>query len=115
MNRLKEKSARYISHRDFLSKCIQENLVPKRVEITLEPTIGNFDQEFVNNWYTNLKQFFLVLIKQIVANCDKTEQKTQTKINKTETILKQQLKKEDYKEIKTTITSSATATKKLLQ
>ena len=115
MNRLKEKSARYNWHKDFLSKCIQENLVPKRVEITLEPTIGNFDQEFVNNWYTNLKQFFLVLIKQIVANCDKTEQKTQTKINKTETILKQQLKKEDYKEIKTTITSSATATKKLLQ
>ena len=56
-----------------MSKCIQENLVPKRVEITLEPTIGNFDQEFVNNWYTNLKQFFIVLIKQIVANCDKAE------------------------------------------
>ena len=110
MNRLKEKSARYNWHRDFLSKSIQEDLV-----FTLEPTIGNFDQEFVNNWYTNLKQFFLVLIKQIVANCDKTEQKTQTKIHKTETILKQQLKKEDYKEIKTTITSSETVTKKLLQ
>ena len=110
MNRLKEKSARYNWHRDFLSKSIQEDLV-----FTLEPTIGNFDQEFVNNWYTNLKQFFIVLIKQIVANCDKAEWKTQTKINKTETILKQQLKKEDYKEIKTTITSNETATKKLLQ
>ena len=40
---LKEKSARYNSNRDFLSKFIQENLVPKALEITLEPTIGNFD------------------------------------------------------------------------
>ena len=23
----------------------------------LEPTIGNFDQNFVDNWYTNLKPF----------------------------------------------------------
>ena len=36
-------------------------------------------------------------------------------INETETILKQQLKKEDYEEIKNTITSNETATKKFLQ
>ena len=80
--------------------------------ITLEPTIGNFDQEFVDNWYTN--QFTIFLMKQIVAYCDKTEQQTQ-KNNETKTILKQQLKKEDYKEIKNTITYNETATKKLLQ
>ena len=80
--------------------------------ITLEPTIGNFDQEFVDNWHTN--QFTIVLMKQIVAYCDKTEQQTQ-KNNETKTILKQQLKKKDYKEIKNTITYNETATKKLLQ
>ena len=63
LNCLKEKSARYISHRDFLSKCVQENLVPKALEITLEPTIGNFDQEF-DNCCTNPKQFSIVLMKQ---------------------------------------------------
>ena len=47
--------------------------------------------------------------------CDKTEQKTQKNINETETILKQQLKKEDYKEIKNTIIANETETKKLLQ
>ena len=67
--------ARYNSHRDFLSKCIQENLVSKGIEITVEPTIGNFDQEFVDNWYTNLKHFSIVLMKQIVAYCNKAEQK----------------------------------------
>ena len=70
LNRLKEKSGRYNLHRDFLSKCIQENPVLKGLEITLEPTIGNFDQEFIDNWYTNLKQFSIVLMKQIVAYCD---------------------------------------------
>ena len=52
-------------------------------------------------------------MKQIVVYCDKTEQKTQKSINGTEKILKQQLKKEDCEEIKNSITSSETATKKL--
>ena len=50
-----------------------------------------------------------------MAYCDKTELKTQKNINETGTILKQQLKKEDYEEIKNTITSNESATKKLLQ
>ena len=44
------------SHRYFLSKCIQEKLDPKGLEMTHESTIGDFDQDFVDNWYTNLKQ-----------------------------------------------------------
>ena len=43
-----------------------------------------------------LKQFSIVLMKRIVAYCDKTEQKAQKKKkkknNETETILKQQLR-----------------------
>ena len=98
-----------------MSKCIQEKFVPKGLEITLEPTIGNFDQLFVDNWYTDLKQFSIVLLKQIVVHYDKTEQKTQKNINEAQTILNQQLNKEDYEEIKNTIISNETATKKLLR
>ena len=54
-------------------------------------------------------------MKQIVAYCDKTEQKTQKSINETETILKEQLKKYHYEEIKSTVISNETATNKLLQ
>ena len=32
-------------------------LTERFIEITLESTIGNFDQDFVDNWYTNLKPF----------------------------------------------------------
>ena len=47
---------RFNSHRDFLSKYIQEKLDPKGLETTHEPTIYSFDQDFVDNWYINLKQ-----------------------------------------------------------
>ena len=53
LNRLKK--VRCNSH-GFLSKCVQKKLDAKALEITQKPTIGNFDQDLVNNWYTNLKQ-----------------------------------------------------------
>ena len=77
LNLLKEKSAKYISHRDFLS--IQKDLVPKGLEITPESTIRNFHQGIADDWYTNLKQFSVVLMKQTAAYCDKTEQKAHKK------------------------------------
>ena len=45
----------------------------------------------------------------------KQNRKTQKNINETEVILKQQVKKKDYEEIRNTITSNETATKKFLQ
>ena len=41
-NRLKEKHARYESHKEFLTRCVSENLVPKGLKLELEPTLGNF-------------------------------------------------------------------------
>ena len=35
---------------------MQKKLDPKGLEVTHEPTIGNFDQDFVYNLYINLKQ-----------------------------------------------------------
>ena len=50
LNRLKDKSARYISHKEFLTRCIENKLKAKGLELSLEPSIGNYDQEFINNW-----------------------------------------------------------------
>ena len=44
LNRLKDKDARYQSHREFLSQCIESKLIPKGLKLELEPTIGNHDQ-----------------------------------------------------------------------
>ena len=55
LNRFKDKAVRYKPHKDFLSRCIAEELVPKVLKLELEPTIGNYDQEFVDTWYSKLK------------------------------------------------------------
>ena len=47
-----------------------------RLEVTLEPTIANRDQEFLDNWYSKQKQFSLSLMKDIVQFCDKSINKT---------------------------------------
>ena len=58
-NRLKDKRIRYESHKDFLSRCISEELMPKGLKLKLEPTNGNFDQEFVDTWYSQPSQELL--------------------------------------------------------
>ena len=64
---MKDKQARFVSHKEFLTRCVAEELVPKG----LEPTIGNHDQEFLDNWYSKQKQFLLLLMKDIVQFCEK--------------------------------------------
>ena len=43
LNRLKDKQVRFESHKEFLSRCITDGLVPKGLELMLQPTIGNHD------------------------------------------------------------------------
>ena len=76
LDRLNDKGVRYKSHKDFFSRCIAEERVPKGLKLELEPTIRNYDQEFVDTWYSKLKTFSLTLMKDIVAHCDKTIVKT---------------------------------------
>ena len=63
LNRLKDKNARYQSHREFLSQCVESKLIPKCLKLELDPTIGNHDQEFLDTWYSNQKEFSLTLMK----------------------------------------------------
>ena len=55
LNQLKDKAVRYKSHKDFLSQCIADEPVPKGLELELGPRIGNYDQQFVDMWYSKLK------------------------------------------------------------
>ena len=103
LKRLREKSARYSSHKISYFVSSKWSLSKKGLELTLEWRIGNYDQEFINNWYSNLKDFSLILMKQNVTYCKRTEQKTQMTITEFRTTLKQQLKKADYAEMPNTI------------
>ena len=57
---------------------------PKGLEFSLEPTIGNYDQEFINNWYSILKEFSFILIKDIENLCGKTVEETTKNIDETQ-------------------------------
>ena len=103
LKRLREKLARYSSHKISYFVSSKWSLSKKGLELTLESRIGNYDQEFINNWYSNLKDFSLILMKQNVTYCKRTEQKTQMTITEFRTTLKQQLKKDDYAEMPNTI------------
>ena len=68
----------------------------------LEPTIGNHNQEFLDNWYSKLKQFSLSLMEDFVQFCDKTINKTQ-EITTTELSLKTSTNNNQLQEIKAEI------------
>ena len=76
LNRLKEQSARYTLHKYFLSQCSSNKLVPKGLELTLERTIGNYDQCFIDDWYPKLKDFCLNLMEDVASFCNKTKKET---------------------------------------
>ena len=115
LNRLKDKQARFVSHKEFLTCCVAEELVPKGPEVTLEPTIGNHDQEFLDNWYSKQMQFSLSLMKDIVQFCDKTINKTAQDIKNTESSLKRNASQSQYHAIQTEINANEDSTRTVLQ
>ena len=66
LKRLKCKQASFLFHKECLTRCFVEEFVPKGPEVTLESTIGNYYQEFLENWYLKQKQFLLSLMKTIL-------------------------------------------------
>ena len=81
----------------------------------LEPTIGNQDQNFLDNWNSKLKQFLLSLMKDIVQFCDKTTDATTTEISTTETSRKNNTNQEQFKANQSEIKNSEAGARKILQ
>jgi len=115
LNRLQDKASRYNSHKEFLSQCIQNKLIPNGLKMEMEPTIGNHDQDFLDTWYSNLEDFSLVLMKQIVSFCDKTINQTEEDITKTKHVLKSETEKSEFNEIEKTINENLEASNRILR
>ena len=91
-NRLKNKAARYESHKQFLEKCIQDKLIPEGLRLQMEPTIGNYDYEFLHNWHVKLEKFSLELMTDVADFCNKTLANTRKVLKKLKWNLKLKLK-----------------------
>ena len=64
------------------------------MELSLERTIGNYDQEFSENWCTNLNKFSFILMKDIVKFCGKNIEETAKSIDETQIKFKRNLDKD---------------------
>ena len=82
LGRLLDKQARYESHISFLKRCITDKVIPNGLNRQLEPTIGNHDQEFLDNWYQKLNKFSFELMGDIVKFCEKLKPRKQMSLNK---------------------------------
>ena len=96
LNRLKDKVTRHEFQKGLLTRCIAEKLIPKDLKLQLEPTIGNFDQEFVDEWYSKLKGFSLILMKDITTYCEKTIKSTNDSIKNTEATLRNLTENQEF-------------------
>ena len=115
LNRLNNKAARYESHKQFLEKCIQEKLISEGLKLQLEPTIGNYDYEFLHNWYVKLEKFSLELMTHVIDFCDKTLVNTGKSIKKTEVELETKIKTKEFASVRETIALNKEETSKALQ
>ena len=79
--------------------CITEKLIPKGLKLELEPTIGNFDPGFVEEWYSKLKGFSLILVKDITTYCEKTIKSTNESIKNTEATLRNVTGNQEFRDI----------------
>ena len=87
------------SFKDFQSQCTETGSIPEGLKFELEPTNGNQKQQFLDNCYTKLKDFFITLMKDIVKFCDDAIQEIDALINSTEVSLKQSMEKEEFRNI----------------
>ena len=113
LDRLKDNSTRYESHKVFLNR-LAEKLVPKGSRLELKPTIANYDQEFVDTWYSKLKSFSLTLVKDIAYYCNKAMAQIKQNVRETGTNLKSVTAKEEYFQIEETTKTNEAKTKRLL-
>ena len=85
------------SHKEFLSRCITNGLVPKGLELMLESTVVNHDQNLVDNLNSKIKQFSLSVMKDIVQFCEKTIDATKAEISTAETSFRSNTSEEQFK------------------
>lgn len=106
LDRLHDKVTRYESHKEFLQKCIQQQLIPNGLKIDLEPTIGNHDEEFVCKWYEKLNKFSLELMQDVATFCEQTINSSKEDITQVDADLRNTIHETEYAEVTKIIKSN---------
>ena len=91
---------RYELHKTFLSKCHRDIIIPHRLSVYVEPSVGNQDEAFLITWHENFQWFSSAIMSQVVNFCHQTISKVneeikkkQQKLNYTQTLTETNVKR----------------------
>ena len=99
IDNLKDKLSRYESHVMFLRKCLENNVTPNGLRVYVEPSIGNRDEDFLNQWHGHLNDCSRTLTNCVIDWSLKTIEKTKIEIKEATDRLKSLVPAPTYKEI----------------
>ena len=97
---IKNKKIRFLSHREFLEKCFRDKLTLNGLNINLEPSIGNQNEEFVNQWYKIQDDFAKQLMKMAIKFFETTIKEIEYEIKEIDSKLQSNLPSTEYRNIK---------------
>jgi hypothetical protein len=115
LDRFHDKEVRFQSHKEFLTRCLEANIIPNGLKLQLEPSIGNHNDEFVNKWYEKLEKFSRELMQDVIEECNTTLTSVNTEITTLEGNLRNQTEETQFAEIKKAITANHEMRKRTLQ
>ena len=100
LDRINNKKIQFLSHKEFSGKCFRDKLTPNGLKINLEPTIGNQNEEFVNQWYKIQDDCAKQLMKMTIKFCETTIKETEHEIKEIDSKLQSNLRSTEYNNIK---------------
>ena len=100
LDQIKNKKIRFLSHKEFLEKFLHDKLTPNGLKINLEATIGNQNEDFVNQWYKIQDDCAKQLMKMTIKFCETAIKETEHEVKETDSKLQSSLPSTEYSTIK---------------
>ena len=101
-----------MNYRSFLLKCIEEEIIPNALKYTIEPSTGNYNEEFLTMWHKIQKGCLIKAMKLIRDFWDQTLYETNLAAIKS---LKQNTSNEKFVKLKHEIYEQERQSKSNLQ
>ena len=114
-DRLLDKIERYRSHNEFLKRCVTNKVIPFSYKLTVEPLIGNHNDNFLKGYYDLLDNFSSQLMNYTADYCAKKQTEFEQQKKSSEDELKGTLNHETFNELQKTFEINQKKRQKTLQ
>ena len=98
-DRLLDKIDRYTSHNKFMRRCLTDNIIPISYKVTVEPSIGNHDEDFLKGYYDMMDGFSKNLMEYTANYCERKISDFDKEKLTSEEELKSMISEETYAEL----------------